>query len=97
VVESIPAVADSASGHRHRAPGVVSFLLNGKAALYDELRGLAADLDDVATLWWLALDGHQSVAAIAQMFAEAVKGDRDEIENAGIRLIEELEHVGFVQ
>lgn len=97
VVERVHTVADSGRLHRHRAPAVVSFLLNGRVALYDEQRGLAADLDEIASLWWLALDGHQPVAAIAQMFAEAVKGDRNEIENAGIQLIGELEQVGFVR
>jgi len=97
VVEQVPSVAPLGNLHRHRAPAVVSFLLNARVALYDEQRGLAADLDEAASLWWLAMDGHQSVTAIAQMFAEAVKGDRNEIENAGIQLIGELEQVGFVQ
>jgi len=89
--------ADPTALHRRRAASTVSLVLNGRAALYSETTGVAADLDEVATLWWLELDGLRSVSEIAQQFADLSEGDAHEIETAGSQMISELADVGFVQ
>lgn len=94
-ISSVPPSTPNAV-HSHRTATTVSFVLNGRAALYNWDSGIAADLDEVATMWWLELDGRHSVAEIAQRFADVSKGASHEIENAGNRMIRELVDAGFV-
>jgi|GEM_PF-1260322 len=83
--------------HPQRSPSTEWTMLENRAVLYDPGSGVSLELDEVASLWWMALDGEQSVDQVAAIFAEATGEDAKGIERAGRHLLKELDRIGVLQ
>jgi hypothetical protein len=87
---------DAASRVPRPKPGVAHVEIDGERVLYDPATWAVARLDPVGAVLWTALDGEGSVADLAADAAAAFGIDPDEALTGVLRLLEQLDHGGWL-
>lgn len=85
------------TSYHRRSPSTEWASIDGRTVLYEPTSGTAVELDEVASLWWLALDGHRPIEAIAQTFASVSGEAVGDVAVAGDLLVEQLTEMGVVR